>query len=226
MPDLNAILAQRHSIQSIVASFVGAGEKGMLFYDDDSLHIKMGIAQDSDHSGFVKRSAPGLSRWIKAEIKIFGSAFRVNVVPGDIVVWKFNGRTDQHGQNVRNEFHFPLVYYRLHRFARRDLGFGGFCRDTSNEITTSVVGFPAAVIVPLMIPLFIATSAPCACAASKSGISAHSRTCRRVIFLLLVLDLRQNPHFESRRLSPRSIFLGYLKSRATLSADSSRRECH
>src|SRR4029453_4139440 len=130
MPDLNAILAQRHSIQSIVASFVGAGEKGMLFHDDDSLHIRMGIAQDSDHSGFVKRSAPGFSRWIKAEIKIFGSAFRVDVVPGGIVIWKFNGRADQHGQNVRNKFHLLLVYYRLLLFGPRDLAFGPFPRDT------------------------------------------------------------------------------------------------
>ena len=58
----------------------------MLFHDDESLHIRMGIAQDSDHSGFFKRSAPGFSRWIKAEIKIFGSAFRVDVVPGSVVI--------------------------------------------------------------------------------------------------------------------------------------------
>src|SRR4029453_1642232 len=130
MPDLNAILAQRHSLQSIVASFVGAREKGMLFHDDEGFHVRMGIAQDSGHSGFVKRNTSGFSRWIKPEIKIFSSAFRVDVVPGGIVIWKFNGRTDQHGQNVRNKFHLPLVYYRLLRFGRRDLGFGGFCRDT------------------------------------------------------------------------------------------------
>src|SRR4029453_15271524 len=96
----------------------------------------------------------------------------------------------------------------------------------SNETTTSEVGFPAAVIVPLMIPLFIATSAPCTWAAIKGSKRANRRTCRRVIFLLLVLDLRQNPHFESRRPSPPPVFLRCPTSRATLSSDSFRRECH
>src|SRR4030095_274231 len=96
----------------------------------------------------------------------------------------------------------------------------------SNETTAPAVGFPATVIVPLMIPLFVATSAPCNWTASKSGRSANSRTCRRFIFLLLILDSRQNPHSEIRRPSPRPVFLRYPKSHATLSTDSSRRVHH
>ena len=64
----------------------------MLFHDDESLHVRMGIAQDSGHSGFVKRSASSFSRRIKPEIEIFRSAFRVDVVPGGIVIGKFNRR--------------------------------------------------------------------------------------------------------------------------------------
>src|SRR5262245_20320109 len=95
----------------------------------------------------------------------------------------------------------------------------------SNEITASDVGFPATVMVPLMMPLFIA-SAPCNSAASKSNRRANSRTCRRVIFLLPVLDSRENPHSENRRPLLRPVFLQHPKSHATLSTDSSRREYH
>src|SRR5215468_3961107 len=96
----------------------------------------------------------------------------------------------------------------------------------SSDTTTSVVGFPATVMVPLIMPLFVATSAPCNSAASKSNRKANSRKCRRVIFLLPVLDSRENPHPENRRPLLRPIFLPHPKSHATLSTDSSRRECH